>query len=185
MAINKFKVQGTKTWIADVPSTEWACCTEAIAGLRGGKEALCPVGLGELTRSRIVIEKACISSDESFKAGGKMTYGDFTTEFLFDPDDVAGQKALTDALDDNTPIVLGMESPDVNTSIVETDDSTTIIWTEALVSGDGIAYPENGFMGYSVTISPYGGYNRCRYQRVSCLTGTVNCNSKWPTYIYQ
>ena len=161
MAINKIKVQGTTTWISDVPSTAWASCMEVVAGLKAGEEALCPMSLGELTRNREITEKSCISSDESFKAAGKMTYGDFTTELLFDPDDAAGQKALTDALDNNTPIMLGLEAPNADTSVGTTGASGTIIWTEAIVSGDTVGFPDNDFWAYSVTIAPYGGYFRC------------------------
>ena len=155
MEIDKIDVQGTKTWIADVPATPWADCTEAVTGLLAGVEALCPQTLGDLTRTREIQEYGCISNNKSFKSAGKMSYGDFTLELLFDEGDTAGQQKLYDALEDNTPIILGLESPDSG------GVSGTIIWTEGLVSGDGVSYPENGLVGYSVTISPYGGYYRC------------------------
>ena len=161
MAINKIDVQGTTTWIADVPTTPWADCTEAIAGLKAGKEALCPQTLGDLTRTREIQEYSCISNNESVKAAGKMSYGDFTIELLFDNDDTEGQMKLYLALENNEPIMLGLEASDADTSAGELDASGTIVWTESLVSGDGISYPENGLVGYSVTLSPYGGYFRC------------------------
>lgn len=161
MAINKMDVQGTTTWIADVPATPWADCTEAIAGLQAGVQALCPQTLGDLTRTREIQEYSCISNNDSVKSAGKMSYGDFTIELLFDNDDTAGQQKLYQALEDNTPIMLGLEGSDADTSAGETGASGTIVWTEAIVSGDGISYPENGLVGYSVTLSPYGGYHRC------------------------
>lgn len=159
--MKKTDVQGTRTFILDVPSTLWADCTEAIVAIQAGAEALCPQSLGELTRTREIQEYGCISSNESIKSAGKMSYGDFSMELLYDDEDMDGQQALFDALENNTPIILALESPNADTSAGETGASGSIVWTEALVSGDGIAYPENGLIGYSVTVSPYGGYNRC------------------------
>lgn len=160
--MKKVDVQGTITFILDVPSTPWADCTEAITAIQAGAEALCPQSLGELTRTREVTEYGCVSSNESLKSTGKMSYGDFSLELLFDDTDVAGQKDLYDAMEANTPIILAMESPNADTSLGDTGASGSIVWTEALVSGDGIAYPSNGLVGYNVTLSPYGGYNRCQ-----------------------
>ena len=147
-------VQGTKTYILDVPATAWTDCSAAITAIQSGAEALCPQSLGDLTRSRNVTEYSCISSNDSRKSTGKITYGDFTIELLFDPSDAAGQKALYDAMENNTPIILAMESP-------ATTGNGDIVWTEALVSGDSISYPVDGLVGYSVTLAPYGGYTRC------------------------
>jgi len=147
-------VQGTKTYILDVPATAWTDCSAAITAIQSGAEALCPQSLGDLTRSRNVTEYSCISSNDSRKSTGKITYGDFTIELLFDPADAAGQKALYDAMENNTPIILAMESP-------STGANGDIVWTEALVSGDSISYPVDGLVGYSVTLAPYGGYTRC------------------------
>ena len=149
-------VQLTKTYIvAPVPETDWADCTTAIAAIQAGSEVLCPQALGELTRSRDITEVSCMSSNDSVKAAGKITYGDFTVEMLFDSEDTSGQKALTDAFEANTPVIIGVESPD------SAGTSGTIIWTKAIVSGDAIAFPDGGKVGYTVTVSPYGGFNKC------------------------
>ena len=158
MAIN---VQGTKTWVADVPGTPWADCAAAIAGLQAGAEALCTQSLGDLTRTREITEYGCISSNSSFKSAGKMSYGDITIELLFDNDDTAGQAALLAAMENNTPVALGFEADDADVSAGPTGASGTIVWTNALISGDTINYPTGGLIGYSVTLSAYGGYNRC------------------------
>ena len=154
-------VQGTKTYILDVPTSDWADCPAAIAAIQAGAEALCPQSLGDLARSRAVTEYACISSNDTKKATGKMTYGDFAIELLFDPADAAGQTALFDAMEANTPIIIAMESPNADISIGETGASGDIVWTEALVSGDTISFPVDGLVGYNVTLSPYGGFVRC------------------------
>ena len=161
-------VQGTKTFILDVPVTAFADCTEAITAIRLGDEALCPQSLGDLARSRAVTEYSCISSNDSTKATGKMTYGDFTIELLFDPLDAAGQLALFTAMEENNPIIIAMESDNADVSTGPTDASGDIVWTEALVSGDTLAYPVDGLVGYSVTLAPYGGFNRC-----AMVAGTV------------
>lgn len=148
-------VQLTKTYILDVPTTPWADCAAAITAIQAGSEVLCPQALGELTRSRDITEVSCMSSNDSVKAAGKITYGDFTIEMLFDSEDAAGQKALLDAFDNNTPVIIAVESPDSGGT------SGTIIWTEAIVSGDAIAYPDGAKVGYTVTTSPYGGFNIC------------------------
>lgn len=148
-------VQLTKTYILDVPTTEWTDCATAITAIQAGDEVLCPQALGELTRSRDITEVSCMSSNDSVKAAGKMTYGDFTVEMLFDSQDAKGQKKLLDAFDNNTPVVVGVESPDTG------GKSGTIIWTKAIVSGDAIAYPDGSKVGYTVTLAPFGGFNVC------------------------
>lgn len=151
------QVQGTTTWILDVPGTPYADCTAAIAGIQAGDQALCPQTLGDLARTRTVTEYSCISTNLSSKATGKISYADFTIELLFDPSDTAGQLALYTAMEDNTPVIIAMESPYDDTVYGSGD----LVWTEALVSGDTLAYPVDGLVGYSVTLAPYGGYNRC------------------------
>ena len=157
-------VQGTKTYITDVPATAWADCTEAITAIQAGDEALCPQSLGDLARSRAVTEYSCISSNDSMKSTGKMTYGDFAIELLFDPADAAGQLALFTAMENNTPIILAMESPNADITLGEVGASGDIVWTEAKVSGDTISYPVDGLVGYNVTLAPYGGFLRCATQ---------------------
>ena len=148
-------VQLTKTYILDVPSTDWADCPAAITAIQAGDEVLCPQALGELSRSRDITEVSCMSSNDSMKAAGKITYSDFTVEMLFDSEDTKGQKKLLDAFDSNTPIIIAVESPDSG------GKSGTIIWTKAIVSGDAISYPDGSKVGYTVTLSPYGRFNIC------------------------
>ena len=159
--MNSVDVQGTKTYIVDVPASEWADCTAAISAIHSGKEALCPQSLGDLARTRAVTEYSCISNNESVKSTGKISYADFTIELLFDPDDTAGQKALYDAMENNTAIILAMEADNADTSAGTNGASGDIVWTKARVSGDTLSYPVDGLVGYSVTIAPYGGYVRC------------------------
>lgn len=160
--MTSIQVQGTKTYIvAPVPGTDYTDCTAAITGIQAGAECLCPQSLGDLARSRAVTEYSCISSNDSSKSTGKLTYGDFSIELLFDPADVAGQKELFDAMEDNTPIIIAMESPNADISVGDTGASGDIVWTEALVSGDTMSFPVDGLVGYNVTLAPYGGFNRC------------------------
>ena len=157
--MKKVDVQGTKTWIVSpMPAdSELVSCSKAITAIHGGKEALCPQTLGELTRTREVTERGCISSNDSVKAAGKMSYGDISLELLFDPTDAAGQAALLAAFEANTPVLIAFEAPDKPAS----GTNGTIVWTKAMITGDGIAFPANDVIGYNVTLSPYGGFNRC------------------------
>ena len=154
-------VQGTTTWILDVPGTAYASCAIATPAILLGAEALCPQSLGDLARTRAITEYSCISSNDSTKAAGKISYGDFAIELLYAPDDVAGQTELFDAMEANTPIIIAMEADNADVSVGPTDAAGTMVWTEAYVSGDTIGYPVDGKMLYNVTLSPYGGYNRC------------------------
>ncbi len=106
-------------------------------------------------------ELGCISSNDSVKAAGKIQYGDFTLELLYDPTDAAGQKVLTDAMDNNTPVIIAVEAPNADTTVGTTGASGDIIWSKCILTGDGIAYPDGSKMTYSVTTSPFGGFNRC------------------------
>ena len=143
-------VQGTKVLIAPVPQTKWVDCAEAAAGFAAGNEALCPLTLGELVRTRPIDELSCTSNDNSIKSAGKLSYGDFTLELLFDNDDVDGQSVLLNAFNKNKPVMLGLVAL-----------TGYIVFTECLVSADAISYPDGSKVGYSITVSPYGGLFRC------------------------
>ena len=154
-------VQGTKVYILPVPATSYADCTAASTAIMAGDEALCPQSLGELTRTRAITEYSCISNNSSVKAAGKISYGDFSMELLYDQADTKGQQALLDAFENNTPIILALVADDADVTVGPKGAQGSLVWTEATVSGDGIAFPNDGLMGYNVTIAPYGGYNRC------------------------
>ncbi len=143
-------VQGSKVLIADVPLVDWADCAEAITGLLAGVEALCPQSLGELVRTRETTELSCVSNNSSVKATGKVSYGDFAIDLLFDETDILGQDKLYTAMNDNTPVMLGIQSIDGD-----------VVFTEALIMGDAISYPDGSKVGYNVILSPYGGFYRC------------------------
>ena len=151
MGVKSTDVQGTKTYIVDVPATKWADCAAAVTALEAGAEALCTQSIGNLTRSRDITEYGCMSSDESTKSAGSIKYGDTTIELLFDNDDATGQAALLKAFDDNESVIIGFKH----------SDGKTIVWSEGVLAGDEIAYPADGKVGYSVTVSWYGGFNRC------------------------
>ena len=159
--VNTIDVQLSKVYVLDVPVATWALCNEAVPAILAGNQCLCPTTIGDLGRTRAVTETSCISSNESIKSGGRMSYSDYTLELLFDPLDVAGQTYLKEALDNNTPLILGVEGSDRDTTLGDVGVSGTIVWTEAIVAGDTIAYPADGKIGYTVTVSPFGGYTMC------------------------
>jgi len=53
--MNSINVQGTKTYILDVPATDFADCTAAITAIHAGKEIACTQALGDLIRQRAII----------------------------------------------------------------------------------------------------------------------------------
>ena len=163
-------VQGTKVYILPVPATDpiFVDCAAASAAIIAGDEAVCPQTLGELTRTRAITEYSCISSNDSVKAAGKISYGDFSMELLYDQADAAGQKALFDAFEANTPVIIGLVADDADISAGPTGAVGSLVWTQAMISGDGIAFPNDGLMGYSVNVAPYGGFNSC-----AAIPGTV------------
>ncbi len=159
-------VQGTTTYILDVPGSAWADCAAATPAILLGEKAMCPQSLGDLARTRAVTEYSCISSNDSVKSTGKISYGDFSIELLYDPNTSptskeGGQKALFDAMEANTAIIIAMEADNADVSGGTTDAAGELVWTEAFVSGDTIGYPVDGKMLYNVTLSPYGGFLRC------------------------
>jgi len=155
MSVN---VQGSTVYIIDVPATDWADCTAATTAILAGKKATCIQGFGDLSRTREIVEYSCQDSNSSDKAAGKMSYGDLEVKLLLDSKDTAGQKALYDALENNTPVIYAIESPN---KVATSGKSGDLIYTKCLVSGDKVGYPENGKITYDVTLSPYGGYLRC------------------------
>ena len=155
-------VQNTQTYILDVPATPWADCTAAVTAILAGKKIGCTQALGDLVRTRAITEYSCIDSNSSSKAAGVISYSDFDIEMLFDPEDTAGQGALLTAFNDNKPIIFAYESPDIDTSVGTTGASGTIVWTNAVLSGDAISYSKDGKVGYKVTVSPYGGFSICK-----------------------
>ena len=158
MATN-VNVQGTSVYILDVPATAWTDCDKAVTAiLTSGKKASCLQAMGDLSRSRDIVEYSCQDNNNSSKAAGKISYGDFDLGLLLDTTDKTGQEALFNAMEANTPIIIAFEAPNKAGS---TGKSGDIIWTEAVIAGDKIGYPENGKVTYDVTISPYGGFTRC------------------------
>ena len=160
--MKQINVQGTKTFILDVPATDFADCTAAVTAILAGKEVGCTQALGDLVRTRAITEYSCINNNGSSKSAGKISYSDFDIEMLFDPDDTTGQKALLDAFESNTPIIFAYESPDIDTTAGTTKASGTIVWTKAILAGDAISYPVDGLVGYKVTVSPFDGFNICK-----------------------
>ena len=151
-------VQGTQVYILDVPATAWTDCDKAVTAILAGKKATCIQAFGDLSRTRDIVEYSCQDNNNSSKAAGKISYGDFDLGLLLDTTDKTGQEALFNAMESNTPIVIAFEAPNKAATSGKSGD---IIWTEAVIAGDKIGLPENGKYLYDVTISPYGGFTRC------------------------
>ena len=156
--INAIDVQGTRLFLLDVPNPEWADCEAFKLALMKGIEVLCPQLIGELTRSRPTKKVRCMHPNMTKEIMGVVEYGQFSMEMFFDHADVLGQKKLTDAFDNKTPIVIVILSPD-----------WSAIFTYANVMKDGISFPDGSKVGYSVTVSPFGGFHRCFLGFMDCI----------------
>lgn len=155
MAINVINSQGTVVYVADVPAVAWADCTEAIAGIKAGTIVGCPQTIGELAETREVTEYKCLSNNDSAKALGSISRGSLDIGLLLDPTDVAGQDALRQAFTDNTPVIIGLELPDMLTT------SGTIYWFEAGVSGVSTGIEQDAAISYTVTVEISSAVTEC------------------------
>ncbi len=159
--IKSIAVQGTKAYILDVPAAGFADCAAAVTAIQGGAAVICPQAFPEIARSRAITEKKCLSSNASSKTAGAVSWGDGTFEVMYSPEDTTGIKKLTDAFENNTPVIIGFEADDADVAIGATGASGTVLWFEALVTSEGISFPDGDAWGLSFTISPYGILNKC------------------------
>jgi len=159
--IKSIPVQGTKAYILSVPDPAYADCTAAIAGIQAGAAVICPQSFPEISRSRTVAAKKCLSSNASSKTGGAIEWGDGTFDLIYSPEDTTGIKALTDAFENNTPVIIGFEAPDADIALGAVGASGTILWFETLVISEGISFPDGDSWGLTFSISPYGLLNKC------------------------
>ena len=111
MAINITNSQGVAIYILDLPTTEWANCTEARTAIEGGKQVLCPQSLGALEETRNITEYRCLSSNESMKVAGAISRGSIEIGMLFDPNDTAGQDELIGKFESNEALRVGIIYP--------------------------------------------------------------------------
>lgn len=144
--------QGTKAYVVDVPATEWADCSEAIAAILAGKEVLCPQSIGSLEETRTVQEIKCLSSNESTKVAGSVSRGTVDLGMLFDPTDVDGQEAFKAAFTANTPFRVGIEYSDRDISVGEVGVSGTIDWFDGIVSTQSKTIEMDTAVMYSATV---------------------------------
>ncbi len=146
--INLINSQGTKVYVVDVPSTAWADCTAAVAAIKAGDLIGCPQSVGDLSETRPTTEYKCLSSNETVKALGAISRGSIEIGLLLDPNDTTGQKKLKDAFKSNTPVVIGVELPDMP----DAGTNGTIYWFVGGVSGVSTGIPIDSAITYTVTI---------------------------------
>ncbi len=159
MEVTPINSQGTKIYVLDVPGTAWASCTEAIAAITAGKQVLCPQSLGDLTQTRSVTEYKCLSSNDSLKIMGAISRGNLPIGMLFDPADTDGQEAIVSAFEDNTPLIVGVEFPDVTGT--GTGGSGTIKWFQGGVSEEAIPVEMDAAILYNATIEVGSAITTC------------------------
>ncbi len=157
MAITTIMSQGTQVYVCDVPATEWADCTEAIAGVQAGDVVGCPQSIGNIEETRTATEYKCLSSNDTAKAMGSISRGSLELGLLLDPEDQLGQQALKEAFANNTEIIIGIELSDKDTA----GTSGTIYWFHAYVSAVSTGIEQDAAITYTVTVEIAGEINEC------------------------
>ena len=160
MAIPVLNAQGTTVYVADVPTTPWADCTEAVTAIQAGKIVGCPQSLGDLSETRTVTEYKCLSNNESAKALGSISRGSLEIGLLLDPDDTAGQEALKSAFKSNTNVIIGIELPDKP----DAGTNGTLYWFEAGVSAVSTGIAMDEAITYTVTVEISSDITECPKQ---------------------
>ena len=150
--------QGTRIYVVDVPTTPWADCTVAVSNIKGGDLVGCPQSLGDLSETRTATEYKCLSSNDSVKALGGISRGSLEIGLLLDPDDTKGQKKLRDAFALNTPVIVGIELPDMAKGGV----NGTIYWFIASVSGVSTGIAMDAAISYTVTLEISSAITECK-----------------------
>lgn len=157
MAISLINSQGTKTYIVDIPASEWADCTAAVTAIQAGDEIGCPQSIGSLEETRGVTEYKCLNSDDTAKALGTVSRGNVEIGLLFDPDDTTGQAALKAAWAANSSFRIGIElsnKPDAGTN-------GTMFWFEGAISGISTGIVADEAVTYTVTIEVASAITEC------------------------
>jgi hypothetical protein len=152
MSIAKIDSQGIKVYAADIPSTPWADCTAAIAGIKAGDQIGCIQSIGDVSETRATTEYSCMTSDEATKSLGSITRAPFDIGLLFNPADTAGQAALKAAFSAKTNFIIGIEFNNADVSVGPTGASGTIYWFEAGVSGVATSMAKDEAVMYTATI---------------------------------
>lgn len=161
--INVVNSQGTIIYVVDMPAdlTTWEDCSVAIPLIKAGKQVLCPQSLGNLEQTRSVTEYKCLSSNDSTKVTGSISRGTLDIGMLFDPTDIAGQEAVIGYFDLNTPFIVGIEYPDIDTTLGTTDASGTIRWFPAAVSREAEIVEMDAAILYEITAEVAGAIRKC------------------------
>lgn len=155
--------QGTIIYVLDEPAdlTAWEDCSVAIAAIKAGKQVLCPQSLGNLEQTRSVTEYKCLSSNDSAKITGAISRGSLDIGMLFDPTDAEGQEAVTAYFENNIQFIVGIEYPDLDTTLGETGVSGTIRWFKSSVSREAEIVEMDAAILYEITAEVAGNINKC------------------------
>ena len=98
-----------------VAATTKAECTTAIATAKRIKNLKT---FGDIGGTRAVSESKFLSSDDSVKSMGSISYGNMPVECLFDPADVDGQAVLSTMYSDKSERTMIIENTDGNFTVL-------------------------------------------------------------------
>lgn len=98
-----------------VATTTKAECTTAIATAKRIKNLKT---FGDIGGTRTVTEEKFLSSDDSVKSMGSISYGNMPVECLFDPSDTEGQSILSTMYTDKSERKMIIENTDGNFTVL-------------------------------------------------------------------
>ena len=143
MAIPITDVQGTKVYLCAEGATV-TTPANAATSIAAGKEVLFLQELGDISETKNVTTYAAISSNDTQKSIGSLSFGNFALNVLYDSADVKGQADMVDMWenDERRQIIIEM-----------TDGATTPTYVtfEVALSTQTMSFPKDGAVMYNNT----------------------------------
>ncbi len=141
--------QGTTIYVAQIPTSEWGSCGEAITTLKASPIVECPQSVGDISETRVATEYKCFSSNDTAKSLGAISRQPFDIEVLMNPSDMTGQRDLRKAFRNNTPVRIGIEY------------GQTMLYFDAKVSGVSSSISQDAAVAATFTVEITGDIHEC------------------------
>lgn len=113
----------------------------------GGVDIGDVLSLGDIVFQRGTKDYEPLNTDNVIVATGRAKPFDLAVSVLYDPADAGAQKALGDAVKNDTPVDIDIELPDKGST-----NGTTFSWTGAVVSEMKVTPDQDGYYQASFTI---------------------------------
>ena len=136
-------VQGTKVYLCAEGTTVTNPANAATA-IAAGKEVMYLQELGDISETKNVTTYSSISDNDTQKAIGSLTFGNFALNVLYDAADVKGQADMVDM----------WENSERRQLVIEMTDGTispTYVTFEVALSSQVMSFPKDGAVMYNNT----------------------------------